>query len=984
MSNKKVVEARVHTEFVGQTEQRKKQEGLVPDKWSGSALAVDTETTMDQYQSLLFGTYQYCRSSEDKYSLVEEGIFYADDLGPDGVAILEWYCRIHDLKLFKLSKFRKKIFWPAVRAKSFIVGFNLPFDTSRLASASCWSNRRGGGWSFTMGHWKDPNTGESREDTFNPRFVIKPKDGKGAFFHITNSREPRPYPPIRCLDLKTLIWALQNQSHSLESACNSCGVEGKLPDHTPTGKVCLEEIEYNRQDVRATVALLNALRIEFDRHPINLAPDKAYSPASIAKAYLEAMGLDKPSKKFNLSPHHLGIAMQSYYGGRAEVRIRHTQVPVVYTDFLSQYPTVNTLMELWKLLIADNLRIEDATAEVCELLQNLTLKQTFDPKFWIQLRFFAQVQPADDIFPVRTNYAGDNSNIGVNPLQSENSIWYAGPDVVAATLLARKVPKVLQVFRVIPEDPQTGLKSAALRGAVKIDPIDDDFFKKVVEARAEAKENPHLSKEERKALRDSLKVIANAGSYGLFVELNPERTDKSSKTGRTKLNVYSGEHHFTTTSEIVENPGPWYCPIFGSLITAASRLLLAMLERRVTDLGGSYLFCDTDSMGIVASRDGGLVPCVGGDHSLVDGLDEVKALSWKEVERIVDEFAKLNPYDRSIVKCSILKIEDVNFDENGEQVQTYGYAIAAKRYALWIRPSEDELKLVKVSGHGLGYLFPPIRGFDQTLDAPKWVGEAWDWILRGVLQLQREDKFWFERPAMMRFTITTPEVFKALQARNAGHTYADRIKPFNFIVSPVIDRLNDGFPSGVDENKFTVIAAYCSDQEKWCDLNWVNIYDGKVFRLGRPGLRLPYEVKAKTYGDVIRDYQKHPEAKSLAPNETICTSSTAGLLRRTPVTAADKFAFIGKETDRRWEREDDISLIESKVLQYRAEETQRLVADPRLSHKARQTSIRKLAKASNVSEKTVKAFRKGKRVRKSTLRKLQKAMKSTTTSRSQT
>ena len=235
---------------------------------------------------------------------------------------------------------------------------------------------------------------------------------------------------------------------------------------------------------------------------------------------------------------------------------------------------------------------------------------------------------------------------------------------------------------------------------------------------------------------------------------------------------------------------------------------------------------------------------------------------------------------------------------------------------------------------------------------------------------------------MMRFTITTPEVFKALQSRNRGRAYQDQIKPFNFIESPVIDRLNDGFPSGVDQNKFTVIAPYCSDQDKWYQLNWVNIYDGKVFRLGRPGLRLLYELKAKTHGDVIGDYQKHPEAKSLAPDETIYPSGTAGLLRRTPVIAADELAFIGKETDRRWEREDDISLIESRVLQYGVKETQLLAAGPRLSHKARQTSIRKLAEASNVSEKTVKAFRKGKRVRKSTLRKLQKAMKSRTTSSS--
>jgi hypothetical protein len=64
---------------------------------------------------------------------------------------------------------------------------------------------------------------------------------------------------------------------------------------------------------------------------------------------------------------------------------------------------------------------------------------------------------------------------------------------------------------------------------------------------------------------------------------------------------------------------------------------------------------------------------------------------------------------------------------------------------------------------------------------------------------------------------------------------------------------------GSMKNKFTVIAPYCSDQEKWCQLSWVNIHDGTIFRLGRPGLSLPYEVKAKTCGDVLCDYHKHPE-----------------------------------------------------------------------------------------------------------------------------
>ena len=36
-------------------------------------------------------------------------------------------------------------------------------------------------------------------------------------------------------------------------------------------------------------------------------------------------------------------------------------------------------------------------------------------------------------------------------------------------------------------------------------------------------------------------------------------------------------------------------------ITAAARLMLALLEREVTKVGGSYAFCDTDSLAIVAT-----------------------------------------------------------------------------------------------------------------------------------------------------------------------------------------------------------------------------------------------------------------------------------------------------------------------------------------------------------------------------------------------
>ena len=51
------------------------------------------------------------------------------------------------------------------------------------------------------------------------------------------------------------------------------------------GVVTRRYIGYNRRDVLATSELAVKLLEEYDKHPINLQATKAYSPASIGKAY---------------------------------------------------------------------------------------------------------------------------------------------------------------------------------------------------------------------------------------------------------------------------------------------------------------------------------------------------------------------------------------------------------------------------------------------------------------------------------------------------------------------------------------------------------------------------------------------------------------------------------------------------------------------------------------------------------------------------
>jgi hypothetical protein len=979
--NEKIIELRVHTELIDAPEKRPRDDDG-DSVWPPSVLLIDCETTIDARQSLTFGGYQYCRWRHGRYEPAETGVFYDEPVSSDDLATLQLYAEVHQLKLYARAVFVKRVFWRSVRAQALIVCFNAPFDLSRIASDGVWTPRHRGGWSFTMTQYRDAD-GTAREDVFRPRLIITPKDGKGAFFHLTKAGTPKgwpssePFPPIRVVDLKTLSWALESRSHGLQSACEARGIPGKL-DHKPTGLITREELDYNAGDLRASLGLLNALRADFDTHPLDgLSPDHTYSPATFAKAYLTQFGVTPPPQKFELPPWLLGVAMESYYGGRAECRIRHTNVPVVYTDFLSQYPTVNTLLGLWPFLIAERLEFEDATEDVRRLLAGVTIDTVLDRAFWKDLTFFALVEPDGDVLPVRTTYNDATSNIGVNPLTSKTPIWYAGPDLVAATLRSGKPPKVFRAIRIVPVGQQTGLRPIRLRGAIEIDPRTHDFFKTVTEARARVKRDESLTADERKALSLFLKILANAGSYGLFVEVNPERVGNDPKTGqpkRAKVRVWHGEKSFPTSSDIVERPGPWYCPVLASLITAGGRLLLGTLEYLVTEAGGSYLMCDTDSMAIVASEDGGLVPCVGGPHRLPDGRAAVKALTWAEVNRIALRLDVLNPYDRNAVRETLLKIEDVNFDATGNQREVHGYGIAAKRYALFTRTDAD-VTIVKASGHGLGYLYRPKDGFNKTLEEHEWVIEAWDWLIRQALRLPCPEPAWFTLAAMMRIAITTPEVLKALQLRQRDLPYTDRVKPFSFVLSPLIDPFG-GYPQGATRGEFMLIAPFTSDSSRWYDLEWVNLYDdgGKTYRLAPPGQRRPPDAEPKTYRDVVCEYRWHVESKSLAPDGQSCAAQTTGLLQRMPVRAAVEFRHIGKETDRRWEREDDISLLNPRLVEYRPQETAKVTTDPSLQQRARQYSIRRLAKAAGVTEKPLKALRRGGRIRKSTARKIEKAL----------
>jgi hypothetical protein len=927
--------------------QKKESRPANGPKWPKEILVFDTETTIDTRQELTFGAYCLCELVDGQYACSEEGLFYADGPSAQQRKVLEQYVERQqaqiavktfppklDLKLYPRWKFVEQVFWKAIKDERMIVGFNLPFDLSRLAVD--WAKADNGGWSLILSQRRSRKTGMMEPNPYKPRVRITAKDSKSAFIALTKPQKPEEWPEqCRFLDVHTLAFALYSESLSLDNLCNRLNIPGKLK-HDPTGKVMIPEVDYCRGDVRATVGALNELKQEFDQHPLDLHPDRAHSPASIAKAYLHAMRVVPPQLKFDVPNRILGIAMQAYYGGRAECRIRHTPVPVVHTDFKSQYPTVNALLGNWDVLTAESVDFDDVTDEVRQLLSTVTMKVAFDPDFWKKLGFFALVVPDRDIFPVRAVYNGETQNIGVNEFTSERPIWFAGPDVIASILLAGKVPRIDKAIRMVPHGRQAGLKSTSLRGILEIDPERDDFFRSVIEQRTRNKSN--------KPLQYFLKILANAGSYGLFVEVTPEK-----KHQPVSIEVFCGEESFKQQTLTVENQGLWYFPPITALITAGGRLLLAMLERSVTNANGSYLFCDTDSLCIVSSEKGGAVDC---EQS--QAHHSIKALSWKQVRDITRQFRRLNPYDPEIVR-DLLKVEDVNFDSAGKQRQLFGYAISAKRYALHLY-DKDNITIIDPKAHGLGYLYPPT---EKNAEAEQeWTFAAWNWLLRGALGLPTTAPAWLDRPAMMRIAMSTPHVLERLNRAT---------RPYNFVFCPLIDSVA-GYPVGVDPEHFTLMTPFTKKLLAWLNADYINIYDGKHYEMALEQTPRLDKVIPQTFGYILRLYPLHPESKSLAPDGTPCIGNTRGLLQRAHVIAA-RPRYIGKETDRKWDHGEGLTLLTFSPTEFDA--VGRMVkADGALIKKLAAVPVKEVVRKTGIDRNTVRKILRGSPVRRATLQRV--------------
>jgi hypothetical protein len=278
-------------------------------------------------------------------------------------------------------------------------------------------------------------------------------------------------------------------------------------------------------------------------------------------------------------------------------------------------------------------------------------------------------------------------------------------------------------------------------------------------------------------------------------------------------------------------------PILATLVTGGARLMLALAEYEVMKAGGTYTFCDTDSLSIVRAS---------------NAASGIPGVSDAAIDAIAKRFNCLNPYDPKLVP-NLLKVEYPQYPD------LQCYAVSAKRYVLYrLRPG-NRIQIVKASESGLG----AIIGRSANESTPKLARRIWLSILMqhvevNPMQLRRATPLIaFDVPLRRKFQVAQPAILERLNKTfNKDRNFDMRVKPYGFVQTVVPDRDDGSIP----------MAPFERDARKSMRLLWVDFKTGKAIRLDWHGTSMAGTVGVMRLQDYIKDYQDHAESKAADAN----------------------------------------------------------------------------------------------------------------------
>ena len=505
--------------------------------------------------------------------------------------------------------------------------------------------------------------------------------------------------------------------------------------------------------------------------------------------------------------HLLGRVMAAFYAEKVECRVVGREVEdVAVLDFTSQYPSLFCLLGVERFLTAERFEARDSTVEARAFLDKVPIddllrRQTWeDPLMWT----LCEVEASDDLLPVRSSYSmrGEAPTIGWNHVTTEEGLTlpYLLPDVIAAKLLGGKAPKIARATTFAPIGKQA-LEPISILGA-EIGP-EDNLIQRLSEARIREKAE---RREGWKARALGLKILVNAASYGVFVEVNVKR-----HAGEMEICGLDSEETFEEDGAKVEEPGELFSPLLGATITSGAHLLLALLDTVAARHGAGVVYCDTDSAFVTPSR---------------------------TAPEIAKEFDTLNPYSLSI---PLLKDETEDkapteeYPKGSPDSHSRFFGLSSKRYCLFVRDRYRRPVVFKkgASDHGLGmYQVPEER--------ERFAKRVWERVIEAVDDPNDDPSEGFEHlPATAQFALTTPALLPRVSK-------VEGIRPFNFLTVRYLDPA--ALPNGAETFE---LRPFISPKEP----AWPALAE---------------EEGAKTWAHIIDRYARHRDRKyEVGPDERI-------------------------------------------------------------------------------------------------------------------
>jgi len=461
------------------------------------------------------------------------------------------------------------------------------------------------------------------------------------------------------------------------------------------------------------------------------------SPAGLATALVSGLRVEAPLAKFDLSSDEHQGWIEAFHGGWVDANpsLLGQRFEAAAVDLSSAYPLVAHGVGWWDAMTAEHLERRDVTEQLQVLCDRAAIDPTaaLNPATWAAFGLtLAEVDlDGQPLFVEVPDAERPDGRTVVAPAwcrgRTLSLSWF---DALAASVLGRRPVRIVRAVRLVPVGRQGGLRSRLPLVAGRVLSVDEDPALALVALRRDVKGSD-----------PTLGHVLHAAVNSL-VSGNASRLDgRRRRIGRRW--------------QLVEVPGPHTFFPVASTVTAGARLLLAVLDRQVCDLGSCVSYRDTDSSIIPASPSGGVLGTVDGS--------EVRVLSWDQLDQVLATFAGLSPE----ASWPVWKVERGTEDRPLRSV-----AFGAKRHVEYL-DGPDGSELVDWTESGLGGMWadpPAMHGRCEE------GGRAWskaavarelafvDVRARGAL-LQRPRVPWDSAfPSIRRLQVSSPALLETLPA----------------------------------------------------------------------------------------------------------------------------------------------------------------------------------------------------------------------------